>query len=301
MSKKKYLSLSDDERSILQFLWRVKVASTSVIFFRFEPDFKWKTFTAYERLSKLKKKGCVDTRSDESGNFRAWVLTAKGFKAIRQNLLALKEEGYASESITHDLHVTAIHYGEWIQKGSAPDVRFVTEQELRRIDSDDLPKWATPLQSHKPDGVWYFPETKAKTLVSLELELSRKRSDDYKSLGAFYSEQESICSVLWIVQKRSQASSIVNAFQAATITYRDIHNFVLLDDLKKSGWASVIFFGPNVGMSIHNFLESARRSQPIAMPLPSPGYGYVERMLNFHIKRFNSDTSASVKNSRFRA
>lgn len=301
MSRKKLFSLSDSERAILQFLWRVKVASTSAIFLRFEADLKWRQFTAYERLFILKKKGCVDTRSDGSGDFRVWTLTPKGFKAIQHKLLPLKEEGFGSESITHDLFVLAVHYGEWIAREAAPDVRFVTEQELRRIDDVELPKWARPLQTHKPDGAWYFPETKIKMLYALEVELSRKRQIEYKSLGAFYSEEKSINSVLWIVQSKGHASSIVNTFQSATNTYRDIHNFVLLDSLKKSGWASKIFFGPNAGMSIHNFLENARHGQATATPPPTSCHGHVEKILNAHLKRFNSNTSASARNSKFRA
>lgn len=301
MSKKKYFSLSDAERAILQFLWRVKVASTAAIFFRFEGDFKWKAFTAYKRLLFLRKKGCLDTRSDDSGSFRVWTLTPKGFKAVQPNLLTLKEEGYASESITHDLHVLATHYGEWIPKGAAPDVRFVTEQELRRIDSVDLPKWAKPLQSHKPDGVWYFSESETKNLLALEVEISRKRQTEYEALGAFYSEEKSIGSVLWIVQSKGHASSMRATFQMTNSAYRDIHNFVLLDDLKNFGWASVIVFGPNAGTSIRNFLENARRNQPITKPSPTHHHGYVEKMLDVHLKRFNSSTSASARNSKFRA
>lgn len=301
MSKQKYFSLSDDERSILQFLWRVKVASTSAIFLRFETDFRWKEFTAYKRLLILKKKGCLDTRSDSSGSFRAWTLTAKGFKAIQHQLLPLKEEGYGSESITHDLHVLAIHYGEWIPKGAAPDVRFVTEQELRRIDEAELPKWARPLQAHKPDGVWYFPETAAKMLYALEVELSRKRQNEYEALGAFYSEEKSVNSVLWVVQNRSHANSIRSTFQASSSGFRDVHNFVLIDDLKKSGWASVIALGPNAGMSIHNFLENARHHQASTTPSPTRKLVSTQKMLDFHLRRFDSSTSASARNSKFRA
>lgn len=301
MSGKKFFSLSNDERSILHFLWRVKVASTSAIFLRFEKDFGWKEFTAYKRLLILRKKGCLDTRSDDSGSFRVWTLMAKGFKAIQPNLLTLKEEGYASESVAHDLHVLAAHYGEWITKGAAPDVRFVTEQELRRIDSNDLPKWAKPLQTHKPDGVWYFPESNAKNILALEVEISRKRASEYEALGAFYSEEKSINSVLWIVQSKGHASSIVVAFQATGNGYRDIHNFVLFDDFKKSGWASVIVFGPSAGSSIHNVLENARRNQAVTKSAPTHHQGYAEKMLNFHLKRFNSNTSASTRNSKFRA
>lgn len=301
MIRKKIFSLSDNEHAILQFLWRVKVASTSSIYFRFEPDFKWKEFTAYERLSRLKKKGCLNTRSDDSGSFRVWMLTAKGFKAIRHNLLPLKEEGYASENALHDLHVLAIHYGEWIPKGVALDVRFVTEQELRRIDEDELPEWAKPLQAHKPDGVWYFPEAKNKTLYALEVELSRKRRNEYEAIGAFYSEEKIVDSVLWIVQSKGHASSIINAFQATSSSHRNIHNFVLLDDLRQFGWASEIFSGPNFGMSIHNFLEEARGGQAVSATLPTHSDGHVETMLDFHLKRFKSNTSVSDRKSKFRA
>lgn len=301
MSKQKYISLSDDERSILQFLWRVKVASSSAIFLRFESDFRWKECTAYKRLLILRRKGYVDRRSDASVDFRVWTLTIKGFKAIQHLLLPLKEEGYGSESVMHDLHVLAAHYGEWISKGAAPDVRFVTEQELRRTDEAELPKWAKPFQSHKPDGIWYFPETDAKTLLALEVEISRKRTLEYAALGAFYSEEKSVCSVLWIVQSKGHASSIVEAFRSTANANRDIHNFVMLDDFKKSGWASVIFYGPNAGMSIHKFLEKARHQKPVRSPSEPRQNTYVEKLLDFRICGFDSNTSASARNSKFRA
>ena len=287
-----FFSLSDDERAILQFLWRVKVAPTSAIFLRFEPEFRWKPFTAYKRLLILKSKGCIITRTDESGTFRAWGLTAKGFKAIRHLLLALKEDGYASECVKHDLYTLAAHYGEWIGKGSADDVRFVTEQELRRIDADELPGWAKPLQTHKPDGAWYFPESESKTLYALEMEPSRKRGRDYSALGAFYSEEKSIGSVLWIVQSRGHANAIVRAMQSATNEYRNVHNFVLLEDLEKTGWASRIFYGPCADMSIHSYLAKARGNQSSTKSSPTHHRGYVQKMLNFRIRRFESNTSA---------
>lgn len=294
MRNQKMFSLSQTvELPILQFLWRVKVASTSALFFRFEKEFSWREHTAYKRLLILRKKGCLDTKSDDSGTFKVWTLTAKGFRAIRPKLLALKEEGYASESVAHDLHVLAAHYGEWISKIEAPDVRFVTEQELRRIDNADLPAWARGLQSHKPDGVWYFPETSTKSIVALEVELSRKRPSEYESLGAFYSEEASVHAVLWIVQSKSHANSMRFAFQAKTTVFRDVHNFALIDDLKNSGWASRIFAGPNENQSIQNFLENMRRHHPVTAPSPTHLHGYAEKILDFRIKRFKSTSSAS--------
>lgn len=301
MSRKRLFSISEDERSILYFIWRVKVASTAAIYLRFESDFKWRQFTAYERLLILKKKGCLDTRSDGSGDFRVWTLTTKGFKTIQHKLFALKEDGFGSESVTHDLFVLAAHYGDWLPKEAAPDVRFVTEQELRRIDDADLPKWARPLQMHKPDGAWYFPEAKIKMLYALEVELSRKRQIEYKALGAFYSEEKSISSVLWIVQSKGHARSIVEAFQSTSDAYRNIHNFVLLDEFKNSGWASKIFFGPSAGLSIHNYLAKARHGQGTTTPQPASCRGCVEKILNIHLKRFDSSTSTLTQNSKIRA
>ncbi len=293
MKKSKYFMLSQDvEIPILYFLWRVKVASTSALFFRFEKDFSWKAKTAYQRLFILKKKGCINTKSDESGNFKVWTLTAKGFQAIKTKLLALKEEGYASESLTHDLFVLATHYGEWISRSDTKDVRFLTEQELRRIESSDLPAWAQTLQSHKPDGVWYFPETINKNTVALEVELSRKRQTEYESLGLFYSEEANVHSVIWIVQSQGHANTMRSAFQQKTISYRDIHNFVLVDDLKKMGWASQIFLGPNQNSTLRNFLESMRHSKPIARPMQFHSNGYVGKILDFRVKSFNSSTYA---------
>ncbi len=301
MSKKKQFMLSNAERSILHFIWRVKVASTSSIFLRFEADFHWKETTAYKRLWMLKKKGCLDTRTDKSGSYRAWTLTSKGFEAIQHLLLALREVGSGTESATHDLYVLAAHFGEWISRAAVPDVVFITEQELRRIDEGQLPKWTRPLFTHKPDGVWYFPETKEKTLIVLEVEMSRKRNSEYQALGAFYSEEKSISAALWLVQNKGHANTIRNEFQSATSQFRDIHNFVQLEDFKKDGWASQIVAGPNSGMTIHNFLESMGRNKPRISSEETRKTSYAQRLLNFGICRFISRTSASAPKSSLRA
>jgi hypothetical protein len=191
----------------------------------------------------------------------------------------------------HDLYVLAAHYGEWISKDKAEDVLFVTEQELRRIDNAEFPTWLKGLQSHKPDGIWYFSETLDKKLIALEVELSRKRQNEYEALGVFYSEESSIHSVLWIVQSKGHANSMRCSFQAKTNAYRNMHNFVLTDDLKYLGWASEIFAGPNQGSTIHNFLENMRCTQSVSKPSPVHLHGYVQKILDLHIKRFKSHTS----------
>lgn len=294
---KNYFNLSaEKDIPVLYFLWRVKVASTAAIHLRFSQEYNWRDNSTYKRLLKLKYKGLINTRSDETGAFKVWALTSKGFKAIGSRLFPLKEEGYASENPGHDLYVLAAHYGEWITKGAAKDVRIVTEQELRRIENNELPVWAQQLQTHKPDGVWHFPETKDKKIIALEVELSRKRQSDYVSLGEFYNETKSVSSVLWIVQSSGHAESIRNTFAGKTNLFRDIHNFVTLNDFKKNGWASNIFMGPSENQTIYYFLESCRRPQPVPFSSLMRPLSLTQTILDFRIKCFKSTTSALNEN-----
>lgn len=291
MKRQKYFSLSQDvEISILKFIWRIKVTSTSAIYLRFCDELKWKPSSCYLRLLSLKTKGCLKIKSDDSGAVKLWCLTEKGFKAIRHTLLALKEEGYASENILHDYHVLAAHYGEWIFSNEAKDVKFVTEQELRRFDSEALPAWATKLQTHKPDALWYFPETKNKYLIGLEVEISRKRNIDYEKLGQFYKYDASLHSVLWVVLTKGHADCIRSAMKIEDNSKENIHNFILIEDFRKHGWNSDIFIGPNKNQSIINFLNLYRFNKSTTIPRQLHYRSCAENILDSHLKSFNSIT-----------
>lgn len=247
------------DKPVLHFLWTWKIATTACIARRFGAEFKWTYENTYKRLWRMRTRGLVDLRYNDWSNGMVWELTGAGFAAIRNRLPELAEEGFSSENIGHDLFVQAAHLGEWLPRHSAPDVGLVTEQQLRRTKPDLLPNWIPKSTLHRPDGYWLLPADGERTLVALEVELSRKSDENFASTASFYARERAVHSVLWIVNGRGLAQKILAQCKIVS-AYRDIHNFVDLEDLTVNGWDSVIFHGPNGGQKISAFLNRGRRN-----------------------------------------
>ena len=275
---------------ILLFLWRWKVSTTSAIYIRFRPTYHWTPFTAYQRLLKLSKKKLIEAKLIDARTFAVWTLTKNGFLAIREKLPLLREEGYASEAPEHDIHVLAAQFGEWLPKGTVNDVAFFTEQELRRQTPETLFDWIPPLTMHRPDGYWYFPNSKPKSLIALEVEINRKSFEAYKGLANFYNKYRVIESVLWIVQSASLARKIVESAHGGLIEYRDVHNFILFDDFIEQGWSAEIFSGFAKRSTMRLFLTEYRLNQVETKPKPNINHGLVSLILDPRHRRFKTST-----------
>ncbi|OQW49798.1 MAG: hypothetical protein A4S09_03315 [Proteobacteria bacterium SG_bin7] len=278
------------EIPILLFLWRWKVATTSAIHLRFEPDFKWTKNTSYSRMLTLKRKGFVDFKYSDNCLFKTWTLTQRGFKAISNKLPQLREEGYLSENIEHDIYVLAAHNGNWIARHSAIDVKNITEQELRRYAIESLPNYLPSVLEHKPDGYWVFGKDNSRRIISLEVEINRKSGDDYSIVGDFYNTNPQITFVLWIVQSQSLANKIVTAASQKLGLYRDIHNFILLSDFAELGWDAVIFHGKCARLKMHEFLNIHRPKQLLNKSQTSLKHVYVQTILDSRVTRYKSST-----------
>ena len=278
------------EIPILLFLWRWKVATTSAIYLRFVPDFKWARFTSYTRMLRLKRKGFVDFKYSDNCSYQVWTLTHKGFKAISNKLPQLREEGYLSENIEHDVYVMAAQNGNWIARHSAADVKNITEQELRRYSIESLPNYVPNVLEHKPDGYWVFGRDVSRKIISLEVEVNRKSSEDYFSVGDFYNTSPQITSVIWIVQSQSLANKIVAAASQKLGLYRDIHNFILLTDFIELGWDAVIFYGRHAQLKMREFLNSQRVKQTGNEPETDRKHVSGLEILDSRVTRYKSNT-----------
>lgn len=282
----------EKELPILNFLWRWKVATTSAVFIRFEPTYNWKPFTAYQRMLRLREKGLVEAKLVSSRSFAIWTLTKSGFLAIREDLPILKEEGYDSETPEHDLYVLAAQFGDWLPRGTVNDVAFFTEQELRRQSDETLYDWLPPTKAHRPDGYWYFPKSKPKSVISLEIEINRKAFTDYMGYGNFYNKYKAIESVVWIVQSESLANKIVSAAHKNLGEFRDIHNFIRFKDFLKLGWQAKFFSGPAARSELGAFLNLHRSQQAESSPKTSRKRAVTSQILDQRLCRFNSVTYA---------
>src|SRR5439155_660448 len=146
-------------------------------------------------------KGFIKIVPNEDRTGGVWTLSKNGFDAIRWTLPEkLKEEGFASEHIKHDLLVLSAHLGDWIL-GLPNNVQLVTEQVLRRVLDDQLPNCIS-VSGHRPDGYWIIQTTDPKNprVIALEVERSTKKPDDYRLAGDFYAERKEIESIIWIIQ-----------------------------------------------------------------------------------------------------
>jgi predicted transcriptional regulator len=107
------------EFRIMKYIWRWKVATTAALTARFYPDYHWDTMTTYWKLWRLKKRGLVTIVQTNLAQEYVWALTTAGFKVLLPDMPSLKEKGFASENVAHDLMVQAAHLGDYLPRGSA--------------------------------------------------------------------------------------------------------------------------------------------------------------------------------------
>lgn len=244
------LSLSED-LPLLMFLWRWKVSTTAVLSRKFYSHRSGQA--AYLRLWKLEKAGFIRSISNNTANMFIWTLDRRGFESIRPHLPDLKEEGYSSENIFHDLLVAAIHQGDCIFK-KLSGVDFVTEQELRRLNQPSLPGWV-PECDRRPDGYWRVRNDSSHKVVALEVELSPKVESEYDSIARYYEERDGIDQILWVVRRESVAEKMFEVMQNAT-RRKFKHSLIGLDPLYSSGWQAAIHCGLDAGKTVNQVLQN---------------------------------------------
>jgi len=102
--------LTSRDYQIIKFIFRFKVATTHAIHRKFfkESEIHW----AYKRLCTLSKRGLLQCITNIKGKHWIWCLDRRGFLAISEVWPHLREHGYLSEYLNHDIIVTAVHLGE---------------------------------------------------------------------------------------------------------------------------------------------------------------------------------------------
>lgn len=237
---------------LLDFLWRWKLSTTSALAARFFPACS--LARAYNRLRDLERAGYLECVCDRTGKQFVWTLGKKGFGVVRGRLPALREEGYKSEFVDHDLLVTAVHLGEFLT-GAENGVEVFTEQQLRRLHFDMFPAWAPRSDVHRADGYWKIPSATSDMVLALEVELSVKSRHDYELTADFYGRQAGISRVIWVVESATSAHFIDQALNhEASADAKKKHNFVLLDQVRKAGWQTPFVFGPECGKNLRSLL-----------------------------------------------
>jgi len=289
MSKGISLSRPSD-LPMLHFLWLWKIATTAALHLRFFPGSHGNT--VYNRLLRLKQFGYLEQRHDETGTRKVWALGKKGFQVIRPLLPALREEGYRSANIQHDLLVNAVHLGDWLIDFPA-NVEVFTEQQLRRYHPDFFPDWLgkpnlVQGEPHRPDGYWRIWNHPGAKTVALEVELSQKCDSDYRALGDWYATQGRANRVIWITPSDGMGKSIHRLLNASHLPEADIHNVIRLSDFFNYGWLSTVQYGPNRGSTIASLIGYDCMGRPQATAGPTSGHGPRMALLDTHLKHVKS-------------
>jgi hypothetical protein len=236
----------------LRFLYKWKMAPTRALTARFFKDTS--EDNAYRRILALHRAGYIESRYSTSNEMHVWQLSQKGFVTLLPNLPVLKDEGFRSENINHDLLVAAIHLGNWVVKEPA-NVTLYSEQELRRYDPVYFPDWLPNKDSeHRPDGYWSVSNGDTAKLIALEVEINQKAEKRYISLLSDFYSSKKIDSILWVVKHASLAKKIQQVIADQTPGRVDAHNFSLIDDYLTHGWNAQVILGSGNKITIAKYL-----------------------------------------------
>lgn len=245
------------DSDILLTIWKWKLLSTAALtelhFSKHAPSY------AHRRLLDLKKAKLIEwlhIDGDAHGRSFAWTLTKKGFEAIRENLPQLREVGFRSESIAHDLLVNAVHLGNWVH-GTPKGCGLFSEQELRRCYIEHYPTWIPQTQIYRSDGYWLTQISTASGVVALEVERSQKSPSDYRAIAQFYSNRPELLRVVWVVRFKGLADAIFAAIQEIKGEGIGLHNFILESDFRENGWSSKFFLGRDTGKPLSRLLPAS--------------------------------------------
>lgn len=259
--------LSNRDCAVLDFLWAWKVATTATIHAATgEGRTPCATYQALMRLAGFK---LIQCQCERRTHFFYWELTKKGFQTIRESLGELKEHGFKSENVWHDLNVVAFHLGEWPSMPGA-GVEFVTEQQMRRKDREYYPEWLPNYDHmHRSDG---FLRLKSKKdgrayLIALEVELSAKSTARYESVTGYYRQVLKIDLVLWLVGSSEVMTAIRNGMEKRRKPTDNFQQFVAYAEFRQKGWKAVLKNSRGEALStIEEKMREINGEQPMIRP-----------------------------------
>ena len=241
MAGKRYLNANDYK--LLVWLWRWKLVNVKMIIDKFYSDRS--TSAALQQYYNIRKFGLINCHVCGMGKQMMVSLSEKGFKLICDGLPELEQKGFKSEHKVHDFLSSVFHGGGFGHE--LPDgIELITEQELRAINKYDLPDWVPDTSERRPDGFTRLRYGSEQKIFSHEVELSYKKIYRMKHIARYYNNTPSIDRVFWLVRKRIHGRTIEQHFSETKGIYREIHNFICLDEFAEKEWESVIFHGPDI-------------------------------------------------------
>lgn len=230
-------SLTNRDLDVMLYIWRWKIASTRSIHEAINKTIS--EYSTYKSLDRLEGNHLVECRYNMFERFHVWQLTEVGFFKIKEYLDPLKEDGYLSENHRHDRLVQAFQLGEWTTH-QFPQVRFYTEQEMRRRDLEDYPDWVPRTNEHRPDGYTKIHGAAKAYTLAYEVELSAKNVQKYEGILRFYRSTRLVDRVLWLVGTPDIKDTILRAKSCIGDDSTNYQVFVDLDDYIKNGWDAAV-------------------------------------------------------------
>lgn len=308
MKTKEQILILDEDLLCLKWLWRWKLLTTHALAVGVYKSKKLEM--AYRRLLKLEKAKYIQAYWSRDGKRSVWMLNDKGYQLLNQNFPNQFKFGYKTENPNHDYWVSAIHIGDWLTERPSC-TEFMSEQEIRRLDVDDFPNWVPKTKAHRADGYWKINENpeKRKSIVALEVELSKKEPESYKSIAEFYSRFYLFHQVLWVVKSEGDINYIKKHLESGLKGQENIHNFTTINHFIENGWQSKIVVGPFKDKMINDLINQQGnnsssvmnsaclldlRKYPVVSITPPKINGY-DLGLNRHIFKYKDSLPESFR------
>lgn len=283
------ISITERDYRMLQFIWRWKLVSTASLYralFSNLVDVK----RTHRRLQYLKKSGLVTTVCIRENKF-AWRLTQLGLVRVKESLGPDSDDGFLSETIDHDILVTAVHLGPLTINDRKLD-RF-SEQELRCLPMESFPEWVPQTTLHRSDGYWQVPIKDTMRTIALEVERNQKKATEYECVSRFYSENLKVFRVVWVVGRLGMAESLDQIFKRTAPKRHVIHTFVSEKDIREKGWQAPIISGLEAGKPLSILLQNGvAESARYTATLPNLDL----RRFPYDLTTYDSDRTAEFFN-----
>jgi len=243
--------LNKIDLQILKTVYMWKVIPPSILKTMLLPNEKDNNFS--QRKLRLVKRNCLG-QILLAGKLPLLQLGSDGLSRLKHEVDGIKEDGSASEAPWHDFLVVALQLGLWAA-AKPKNIDFVTEQQMRRFNQTQLPRWIPDCSIHRPDGYTRFRERNRSSLIAYEVEISRKNMERYDSVCQFYAHAQDVTRVIWLVRDKSIMELIER--RAALLSHGSSkHSFILLDDFKDQFWKAKFVSGQEPGLDLVKLMSS---------------------------------------------
>lgn len=253
----------DRDFHLLRFIWRWKVVPTDVIRNRFFPGRKIRT--CYNRLVSLRNENYLDNLVIPDVPQCVWTLDRRGFNAIKEFLPPDCNKGWKSEAPAHDVMALKLNFGDLVATRQSDGLVF-SEQELRTYSPAVFPAWVPKAFRRRPDGYIKSILGERTKAIAIEVELTPKCLAEYECIALDYAHCHDIDHVIWAVESERMALSLKSIFAMKPRDGKQLHSFLLAEDIHKLGWASAIIEGGYKGHTVRQLIEAHWQNQKSETP-----------------------------------